>query len=114
MEEEIMTIEGVAQVLHQDPSVIRDLMEKGHIPGRKIGDAWYVTRRQLVAFIEEGATSVPEKLRDGTVAADRPLVGRADNSWTCYACHAENNAERARCARCSAPRLTPLINYHRR
>lgn len=107
MDQEILSIEDISRTLQQDVDVIRGLLENGELPGRKIGNAWYVTRRQLVAFIEGQAAG-------SRGAPFDPEVGRADNSWTCMSCRSHNDAERARCSRCGMGRLTPLINYRRK
>ena len=112
-DQDILSIEDVAGMLRQDPAVIRGLIEKGDLPGRKIGGAWYVTRRQLVAFVE-GDSPAQTASHDARTTPFRPGMGREDNSWTCGACRAENHAELVKCSRCGRGRITPLINYRRK
>ena len=112
MDKEILTAAEVAKLLDLDLEVVAHLFEDGSLPGRRIADQWYVSRRQLVEFIEQGALPV----RSGATVKPmppyfRPKVDVSDNSWECSACGRRNPVERVICVVCKSPRMVPLMSY---
>ncbi|MFA6244170.1 MAG: helix-turn-helix domain-containing protein [Candidatus Hydrogenedentales bacterium] len=103
MEKDILTIEDIADLLGTEPAEVLELFRSGEIPGRKIGNRWYATHRQLLDYIEQG----PQQPAAHVV----PSPVTADHSWTCDHCDTVNNPERVACVKCNRPRTTPLINY---
>lgn len=113
MEQEIMTLEEVAEALRCDPQQVRVLLEAGQLPGRRIGTAWYVSRRQLMAHIEgpgdaRASTPVPVQAAQ---PAKLPVRHAKAGTWPCPVCSAENSPEYVQCLVCGAVRLSPLVNY---
>ena len=113
MDTDIMTLEDVARELKQPQATIRELFENGVMPGRKIGDTWYLSRRQLMAFIEGRSTAGEHSAPPNPASSPRPATGRRDQSWTCTKCHSDNEVQFAECPLCGAVRDTPLIGYIR-
>lgn len=112
MDTDILTIEDVAGVLKQDCASVRVMFEEGVLPGKRIGSQWYISRRRLVEFIEQGLEPAPPP--KAPPARDRPgtIFGRAaGNAWVCETCGAKNSAERVACSECKGIRNIPLINY---
>ncbi len=112
MDEEILTLADVAIMLRKTEDEVARLLESGALPGRRIGDAWYVSKRKLIAFIEEDA---PAQASGPVPAAHTQMKAAGpDNAWRCDYCEATNDPERVQCHSCARPRLIPLINYRRR
>ena len=87
---------------------VRKLLSSGALPGRKIGDDWYVSHRQLVDYIEQGPTAPRARPKpQGDVVA-------FSHDWECASCHTKNDAENVECKMCKAIRVTPLMGYIRR
>ncbi|HEX3695144.1 MAG TPA: helix-turn-helix domain-containing protein [Polyangia bacterium] len=55
---EVMNVEQAADFLQIEVAVVRELVEAGKLPGRKLGAAWRFSRAALVAWLSE-----PEKKR---------------------------------------------------
>ena len=105
---EILTLDDVARILKQSDEGVRKLLSTGALPGRQIGDDWYVSHRQLVEYIEQGPAAPPARPKpSGQVIA-------FGNDWECASCHTKNDAEHVECKMCKAVRLTPLMGYVRR
>jgi len=114
-ENDILSVADVAAELKMRPSEVLKLFQSGEIPGRRIGERWYLTRRQLIDYIEHGeaapAKPPPSPMSATTLTKNFPNAPRADHSWVCEHCHCVNDAERVSCQDCARPRLAPLINY---
>lgn len=115
---EILPLEGLAKALGLSSDDARMLLESGELPGRKIGDRWYTTRKQLVEYIEGGAakSAPPSPQAPASTPSTSPVASstrapRADGAWVCGSCHCLNSPERVECLDCGAARLGPLINY---
>ena len=112
MAKEILSAAEVGKLLDLDPTVVASLFEDGSLPGRRVAGRWYVSRRQLVEFIEQGA--LPNQsfaAHKPMLAPFRPKLDVADNSWECGACGVRNSVERVLCAVCKHPRTVPLMSY---
>lgn len=48
---DVMSVQDLAIRLHRSPSVIRDLLRRGLLPGCKIGRRWIVERRAFLQAI---------------------------------------------------------------
>jgi len=106
MDPDILSTDDVALVLKQDATHVLQLFQEGVLPGRRIGGDWYTSRRQLVAFIEDGpgAKAPPPPTA-------KPLPTRPAHTWMCDACNTLNDPETVACRVCREPRNTPLVNY---
>ncbi len=51
---DVVPIPALADHLKLHPSTVRGHLRAGRLPGRKVGGRWYVTRRDLLAFLEAG------------------------------------------------------------
>lgn len=49
---DIVPVERLAEHLRLSRSTVREHLRRGALPGRKIGGRWFVTRRDLLAFLE--------------------------------------------------------------
>ena len=54
MNEDILTVEQAAELLHLTPPTVRQMASRNLLPGRRIGKLWRFSRRKLVEFIEAG------------------------------------------------------------
>lgn len=113
---EILSAKKVAEILQQDGKDVEDLFAQGLLPGRRIGQQWYTTRRQLLDYIEgrieTPATPKPSPktpLHDHARISLRPV--RPVNSWNCGRCGILNDVEQAECKVCGEPRDVPLMGY---
>src|SRR5690242_16738972 len=48
---EVLTLEEAAELLRADAGAIRELAEKGELPGRKLGEDWRFSREALIAWL---------------------------------------------------------------
>lgn len=48
---QVLTVEGVAELLGLNPETVRRLLNKGELPGKRIGRRWYVRRVELEAML---------------------------------------------------------------
>ena len=55
---DVLTLEGVAELLEVEPELVAELAEKGELPGRRIGNAWRFARVAVLEWLARG--SVPE------------------------------------------------------
>ena len=56
----VLTLEGVAELLAVEPEVIAELASRGELPGRRIGGAWRFARSAVLEWLAAGASgSVP-------------------------------------------------------
>lgn len=106
---DILSVADLADALKMTPSEALTLFENGEIPGRRIGNRWYLTRRQLIHYIEGGNAAPPKPAADGIDAY--PRAPRPGNAWVCERCGRTNNPERVVCQDCGAERIVPLVNY---
>jgi excisionase family DNA binding protein len=51
---EVLTLEGVAELLDVAPELVVELAEKGEIPGRQIGSQWRFARPAVLAWLAQG------------------------------------------------------------
>lgn len=105
---DILTVADLAATLKQPEEKIRELLESGALPGRKVGDAWYVTRRQLLAYIEGDDLPRP-----------KPALGGEPNilpfgEWRCNRCDTMNDVDRVECSACHATRMVPFLGFRRK
>ena len=114
MDPEILPATKVAEVLHQDLATVNRLFQDKMLPGRRIGEHWYTTRRQLLEYIE-GGSSPPAAPPVSPSTEKRQVVlrrtGREPNSWNCGRCGILNDVERVECKVCGEPCDTPLLGY---
>jgi excisionase family DNA binding protein len=52
---DVLNAEEAAEFLGFNPYTIREKARLGEIPGRKAGREWRFSRRQLLAWVEEGS-----------------------------------------------------------
>jgi excisionase family DNA binding protein len=48
---DVLTLEGVAELLSVEPELVADLAARGELPGRKIGGAWRFARAAVLAWL---------------------------------------------------------------
>jgi excisionase family DNA binding protein len=48
---DVLTLEGVAELLAVEPAQVAELAERGEIPGRRIGGAWRFARRAVLDWL---------------------------------------------------------------
>jgi excisionase family DNA binding protein len=48
---DVLTLEGVAELLEVEPELIVELAEKGELPGRRIGGEWRFARAGVLAWL---------------------------------------------------------------
>jgi excisionase family DNA binding protein len=58
---EVLTLEGVAELLRVDPALVADLAAGGELPGRLIGAEWRFARSAVLAWL---AAAAPASLPD--------------------------------------------------
>ena len=107
---DILTVADLAATLKQPEEKIHELLESGTLPGRRVGDAWYVTRRQLLAYIEGADVRAP---RPKSTLGGKPNIFPF-GEWRCTSCDKLNGIERAECAECGAVRRTPLMGFRKK
>lgn len=56
-----LTVEELAEALQMHPETVRDLLRKGHLPGKKVGKEWRTSQQQLEEYIR--GEYKPEKQR---------------------------------------------------
>ena len=105
---DILTVEDLVDILKQSRESIIKLLESGALPGRRVGDAWYVTKRQLVAYIEGDE---PEPVKKKTVPPAEGNILPFGGDWKCMRCATVNDVERVECSDCGAARMTPLMGF---
>ena len=49
---DIVSAERLAHHLNVSPTTVRAHLRRGDLPGRKIGRRWFVSRRDLLGFLE--------------------------------------------------------------
>ena len=55
-ETDVLTLEGVAELLAVEPEVIAELASRGELPGRRIGGAWRFARSAVLEWLAAGAS----------------------------------------------------------
>lgn len=110
VDSDILTLQEVAQTLGQAEDTVRGLLEEGQIPGRRIGDQWYVTRRKLLAFIEGDEPAAPAHPAKPPTPPDGNVFPFT-KQWRCGKCNHVNEVDWVECAACGRPRSMPLINF---
>jgi excisionase family DNA binding protein len=50
---EVLTLEGVAELLEVAPELVAELAERGEIPGRQIGSQWRFARAAVLAWLAQ-------------------------------------------------------------
>jgi excisionase family DNA binding protein len=54
-ESDVLTLEGVAELLSVEPEVIAELAASGDLPGRRVGGAWRFARSAVLEWLAAGA-----------------------------------------------------------
>jgi len=49
--QQVLTVEHVAELLGLNPETVRRLLNKGELPGKRIGRRWYVRRAALLEVL---------------------------------------------------------------
>ena len=93
-------------MLKQSESTILELLESGTLPGRRVGDAWYVTRRQLLTYIE-GDQAPPRP--KSTLGGEPNILPFGE--WRCTRCNTLNSVDHVECSGCRAARMVPLMGF---
>lgn len=70
--DDILTVEQAAEFLQFTPSTVRDMANRGLLPGRRLGRFWRFSRRKLVEFIEAGN---PPAASTNGARGGRPVSG---------------------------------------
>ena len=52
--DDILDVSGASALLKLNPQTVRRMLARGELPGKKLGSAWRLSRRQLVAHVESG------------------------------------------------------------
>lgn len=111
MGKEILSIADASQLLSLPEDEVERLLVAGELPGRRIGDHWFIARRRLLQFIAEGgpahAPLAPVHLPAGNDLPERILTP----GWRCRTCGERYGPEIAECPACGAVRNTPLMGY---
>jgi len=55
---DVLTLEGVAELLSVEPELVAELAARGEIPGRQIGGSWRFARAAVLDWLARG--SVPD------------------------------------------------------
>ena len=50
---DVLTLEGVAELLEVEPELVAELAEKGELPGRRIGSEWRFARGAVLAWLAQ-------------------------------------------------------------
>lgn len=119
MDKEILSAQDVATLLNLSEQTVRRLFRDGEIPGRRVGKAWFTTRRQLLDHIEldveepieiitppDSQEDDPSPVDLAPLFTDEPiglsaLFPAARNMWACN-CGYLNRARHASCRECGA------------
>jgi excisionase family DNA binding protein len=48
---DVLTLEEAAVLLRVEPETVRQLAERGELPGRRLGDAWRFARAALLSWL---------------------------------------------------------------
>ena len=56
---DVLTLEGVAELLEVTPELVAELAESGEIPGRRIGSEWRFARAAVLAWLAQGPVPDP-------------------------------------------------------
>jgi hypothetical protein len=51
LDKPVWTVPAIAEIVNRSPTKVYYLLEKGHLPGRKIGKTWTSTPRELLAAV---------------------------------------------------------------
>lgn len=109
MNNDILTLADTSKLLSLPESEVAALLEAGELPGRQVGPHWYVSRNQLLLFIERrdsgGRPSRPQQ----PLSALPPRV-LAPN-WRCDECETVYPPEVTECRQCGTIRNIPLMGY---
>jgi excisionase family DNA binding protein len=62
-ESDVLTLEGVAELLAVEPEIVAELAERGELPGRRIGGGWRFARAAVLDWL--AAADEPGSGRDG-------------------------------------------------
>ena len=54
---EVLTLAQVAEFLQVDEEAVRALVERGELPGRKLGDDWRFSRQAVLDWLSSGEAS---------------------------------------------------------
>src|ERR1700691_388076 len=57
---EVLTLEGVAELLRVDPTLVADLAAGGELPGRLIGAEWRFARSAVLAWLAAAPAFLPD------------------------------------------------------
>jgi excisionase family DNA binding protein len=69
MESEVLTTNEAARVLCMHPKTLLRQARQGIVPAARVGGRWKFSRRQLLAWVEEGGSRY-EKLVDRSLAEE--------------------------------------------
>ncbi len=56
---DVLTLEGVAELLEVEPALVAELAEKGDLPGRRIGSEWRFARAAVLAWLAQAPVPDP-------------------------------------------------------
>ena len=111
MEKEILTIADASELLSLSEGEVEQLLSDGELPGRRVGNHWFLSRQRLLQFI---AGDSPKSASPRPVAAESPKTlppkVLAPN-WRCESCQEVHPPELVECPRCGAARNTPLVGF---
>jgi len=65
-----MTVQDVAEYLNVDPKTVYRLVNRGDLPGFKVGGSWRFKKEDLDAWIAKQKETAANKA-EGTVEADK-------------------------------------------
>ena len=71
MDSEIVDVAGAAALLGVSKTAIYGLLKKGELPARKIGKEWRFTRKNLLAYVGQTTTMLPNNPDDLVKAAEK-------------------------------------------
>lgn len=59
--DDILDVKQASEVLQLNPQTVRRMLARNEIPGKKLGNTWRLSRRQLIDFIEDGQFAQEKK-----------------------------------------------------
>ena len=111
MDNEVLGEEDLTALLGQNADTIRSLFEDGTLPGQCLAGKWYISRRKLIDFIENGSGLDEEIAHGAKDPIPTEFLLRGLNMWQCESCRKINESDVAVCEKCKTSRMTPLVNY---
>ena len=86
MEKEILTIADASELLSLSEGEVEQLLSEGELPGRRVGNHWFLSRQRLLQFIA-GENPEPASPRPAAAESPKPLPPKVlAPNWRCESC----------------------------